>query len=136
MADGGVAAGEVAGGVAAGLAVLAALGKAVQWIWAAYRDAGMSRSAKLDRWHDELLERERALKQQVDADLRALRADVARLGVHLEKYRRAFGVVAGELYRRDGASAALREARDILDEAFPLHLDLPPDMAAQIDRLG
>ncbi|MDQ4421478.1 hypothetical protein OOT33_13705 [Sphingobium sp. DEHP117] len=131
MADtGGLSTGEVGGIVAGALAIGAALGRAVQWLWGAVRDTGSSRSAKLDKWHEELTERERALKADIAQQMDMMRDQMAEFAHQVDKYRRAFGIVAGELFRRDSKNAALREARDILAEAFPLHLDVPEDMAA------
>lgn len=131
MADtGGWSSTEVGGLVAAAGTLGALLGKAVQWLWGARRATTESRSAKLDRWHEELTEREHALKADIDQQMETMRGQIAAVTQQVDKYRRAFGIVAGELFRRDSKNAALREARDILDEAFPLHLDVPEDMAA------
>ncbi len=131
MADTGGWSSTEAGVLVAAAGTLGALlGKAVQWLWGARRATTESRSAQLDRWHEELTERERALKADIDQQMETMRGQIAAVTQQVDKYRRAFGIVAGELFRRDSKNAALQEARDILDEAFPLHLDVPEDMAA------
>ena len=136
MADAGLSAGEVGGIVAGVLAVGAALGKAVQWIWTSYRDAGVSRSAKLERWHDELTQREHALKAAIDQQLAQMRTVQAEQGKELEAHRIAIHVLVAKVARDDPHAPELRQVADVLGAAFPLHLEVPPDMAATLGRVS
>ena len=126
-----VSAGEVGGIVAGVLAVAAALGKAAQWVWASYRDAGASRSAKLDRWHDELTQREHALKAEMDRQLSEMRV----VQEELEAHRIAIHVLVAKVARDDPHAPELRQVADVLGAAFPLHLEVPADMAAVLGRV-
>ena len=126
-----VSAGEVGGIVAGVLAVAAALGKAAQWVWAGYRDAGASRSAKLDRWHDELTQREHALKAEMDRQLSEMRV----VQEELEAHRIAIHVLVAKVARDDPHAPELRQVADVLGAAFPLHMEVPADMAAVLGRV-
>ena len=126
-----VSAGEVGGIVAGVLAVAAALGKAAQWVWASYRDAGASRSAKLDRWHDELTQREHALKAEMDRQLSEMRV----VQEELEAHRIAIHVLVAKVARDDPHVPELRQVADVLGAAFPLHMEVPADMAAVLGRV-
>jgi hypothetical protein len=126
-----VSAGEVGGIVAGVLAVAAALGKAAQWVWASYRDAGASRSAKLDRWHDELTQREHALKAEMDRQLSEMRV----VQEELEAHRIAIHVLVAKVARDDPHAPELRQVADVLGAAFPLHMEVPADMAAVLGRV-
>lgn len=135
-----VSAGEVGGIVAGVLAVAAALGKAAQWVWASYRDAGASRSAKLDRWHDELTQREHALKAEMDrqlSEMRVVQAEQgkAEQGKELEAHRIAIHVLVAKVARDDPHAPELRQVADVLGAAFPLHMEVPADMAAVLGRV-
>ena len=130
-----VSAGEVGGIVAGVLAVAAALGKAAQWVWASYRDAGASRSAKLDRWHDELTQREHALKAAIDQQLTQIRVIQAEQGKELEAHRIAIHVLVAKVARDDPHAPELRQVADVLGAAFPLHMEVPADMAAVLGRV-
>ena len=126
-----VSAGEVGGIVAGVLAVAAALGKAAQWVWASYRDAGASRSAKLDRWHDELTQREHALKAEMDRQLSEMRV----VQEELEAHRIAIHVLVAKVARDDPHAPELRQVADVLGAAFPLHMEVLADMAAVLGRV-
>lgn len=128
-----------AGGMFAGiLALLALVGRGIAWIvgWSDAR--AISRSAKLDQWHKELVERDRELDARDDRRLAALEGQVAELTRAVDKWRTAFHLVSAELLQKNPKSVALMQAQKILAEAFPLHLDdmaVPADMGAQLDRL-
>lgn len=122
----GLSAGEI-GGIFAGLvALLAALGKAAAWLLN-WNDARVnSRSAKLQRWHEELTERETRIDAQVNARLNTLETSYERLNdahsvvlQRLDRSRMAYRVIAAELIEIAPHSAALVQAQMILTEPFP-----------------
>ncbi len=138
MPDAGSAAGE-AGGIFAGIvALLYAVGKGLAWV-VNWRDArALTRSAKLDKWHDELEEKEKLLAAKIEQRMTAFETQVTEMGKAVNKWRMAFHMVAAELLQRNPHSMALMQAQKILAEDFPLLIGdavLPPDMADSLRRL-
>lgn len=125
---GGISTGEVGGVLAGVIAVGMAAGKAIAWVLN-WRDArATTRAAKLDRWHEELLKREKELDDKIDQRMAGLEHQV-------DKWRMAFHLVAAELLQRHPQSAALMQAQKILAEAVPLSLAVPADMEAALGRI-
>lgn len=141
MAEG-MTAGEAGQVVAVAAPVGAGLFALLRWGWAARRTARADRAAKLDRWQSELEAREAKLGEAMAARMAALEHEVAELKEHTEACQResrvlreAFILVTVDLHAKDPFSPALRRVRRMLGEAFPIDLTIPPDMAAQIDRI-
>jgi len=143
---GGISSGEIGGVLAGIIAGGMAIGKGLAWLLN-WRDArANTRTAKLDKWHDELEqekrdldERRKDLDAKLDERMESLEQQVARHGVAIDRWRMAFHLVAAELLQRDPKSMALMQAQKILAEAFPLNLAVPEDMEAtlgQIDAAG
>lgn len=132
---GGFSTGEVGGVLAGVVAVGVAAGKGIGWLLN-WRDArAKTRAAKLDRWHEELLKREKELDDKLDQRMNGLERQVGDLTVAVDKWRMAFHMVAAELLQRHPQSAALIQAQKILAEAFPIHLAMPADMEEALGRI-
>lgn len=136
---GGISSGEIGGVLAGIIAGGVAIGKGLAWLLN-WRDArAKTRTAKLDKWHEELARREKDLDARLDHRLESLERQVTQHTAALDKWRMAFHLVAAELLQRHPQSTALMQAQKILAEAFPLNLTLPEDMEAalgQIDQAG
>ncbi|AMK18688.1 hypothetical protein [Sphingobium sp. MI1205] len=132
---GGISSGEVGGVLAGVVAMGVAVGKGLAWL-INWRDVRAStRSAKLDKWHEELARREKDLDDKLDHRMNGLERQVGDLTVAVDKWRMAFHMVAAELLQRHPQSAALMQAQKILAEAFPIHLAVPEDMARALGRI-
>lgn len=132
---GGFSSGEVGGVLAGVVAVVVAAGKGIAWVLN-WRDArAKTRAAKLDRWHEELLKREKELDDKIDNRMAGLEHQVGELGRAVDKWRMAFHLVAAELLQRHPQSAALMQAQKILAEVFPISLAVPADMEEALGRI-
>ncbi|UZW55567.1 hypothetical protein NUH86_01810 [Sphingobium sp. JS3065] len=132
---GGISSGEVGGVVAGLVAAAVAIGKGLGWLLN-WRDArANTRTAKLDKWHDELERREKELDAKLEDRMESLERQVAQHTAALDKWRMAFHLVAAELLQRHPQSTALMQAQKILAEAFPVSLTVPDDMAAALGRI-
>lgn len=123
--------GEV-GGVIAGLGVL---GAGFKWLWTAIQGSRETRAAKLDRWHSELTERERALDAKIDARMEAMETQVKELTGAVDRWRMAFQLVASELLHLNPRSQAILQAQKILAEVYPVSLSIPDDMTETLNKL-
>lgn len=130
MSDAGSAAGEVGGALAGVVALLYAMGKGFAWFLNWNEARASTRSVKLDKWHDELEEREKALDARINERMSSFEQQVAELGRAANKWRMAFHLVAAELLQRNPQSIALMQAQKILAEEFPLSL---ADMTVPVD---
>mgnify|MGYP000379001101 CR=1 FL=1 len=124
--------GEVGGMVA----LLGMVGATIKWLWSAAQKAGSTRSAKLDRWHEELSERERALDEKLNARMSAMEAQVKDLGGAVDRWRMAFQLVAAEMLQINPRSRALLQAQRILAEVYSVDFTVPADMEAALHDIG
>lgn len=125
--DSGVSAGEV-GGVFAGLvALLAALGKAGQWLinWKDAREN--SRAARLAAWEASLDRREQEHREQTVRELHAVNKKLSAVAGAL------FEALA-ELQRIEPANPMLVRAKLILREVYPVSPEMPDEMKAFVRR--
>lgn len=96
-----------------GLACFGAIGGTVRWAHREFKEQGR----KLDR-----LEKENLLLLKLYGTVQ----------VRLHRFKLAFDMVAAELHNRDPLNKALAAAKIILNEAFPVDADTPPDMEAML----
>lgn len=136
MADtGGVSAGDT-GGVIAGVVVVgAAIGKGIRWLLN-WRDArAATRSAKLQRWHEELERREAKIEQR-DREYQAhIETELRQLKIENRALRAAFEMVATPLRSVEPGHPALARAQELLTRAFPLDPSLPEDMGVLMSMI-
>lgn len=142
-AGSGLSAGEIGGIFAGVVALLAALGKGAAWALN-WNDARVnSRSAKLQKWHEELTEREARIDAQINARLNTLESSYDRLNdahalvlQRLDRSRMAYRVIAAELIEIAPHSAALVQAQMILTEPFPTDILVGgDDLVRKIDEV-
>lgn len=124
----GLGSGELAGIIAAVVGGVVALGKGVAWLTSWVTKRIDARARKLD-------EREAALERRVSERLDSLEAEIKTVKEMCERWREAFMIVATEQLATNPASPALRRAQMLLAEAFPVHLALPDDMRASLEKL-
>lgn len=124
-----------AGGIFAGaVAVLATLGAGLRWLlnWSERRQE--SRAVKLQRWHDELEKRELRLDAERENEIRDIRTALDQVrGEHRALFQ-AYHVIASALVKLDPMNPALKQAARLLDTAFQVDAETPPDMAALVAR--
>ncbi len=126
-------AGEV-GGIFAGIvALLALIGKGIQWLLGYGVARADRRQAKLDAWHEELKERERKIDADQASHQERQAAYQARIEARLESFetwkaqtdtekaalRTAYQLIASALRAIDPHNNALRMADELLKAAFP-----------------
>jgi len=129
------AAGQL-GGIFAGIvALLVALGKGAQWLlnWNDARQE--TRTAKLDRWQQELKEREARLDSEQAAYQQKIEQRLERLETENHALRLAFELVAAPLRALDPENDGLSKAEQLLTAAFPLVPKIPPEMKASLGKL-
>lgn len=117
-----VSPGEVGGIFAGTVAVLAALGKGIQWLFNWNDTRVASRSEKLQQWHDELTTREdrlEALQNELHAKIEQRLNAAEREN---RAFRQAFDLVVSALRQQDPQNPALIEAQNVLDLAFDHNL--------------
>lgn len=133
--DGPPSPGEV-GGIFAGLvALLALFGGGIKFLVNLGDARAQTRTAKLDAWHREIVERERAFEAKVDAHYRKIEADLDALEGRVEALRLAYEHVATPLRILDPENDGLKKAEQILQAAFPLVPRIPPDMGGSLNKL-
>lgn len=119
----------------AAVAVLGLIGGGIRWFLNWWREGSVSRSAKLDKWHSELTEREHAITEQerefqerIERRLETLESENAAL-------RQAFTLLSATLRQHDPTNPALAHAEAILAAAFPIPLTTPADMAVKLNEI-
>jgi hypothetical protein len=112
--------------------VLGLVGGGIRWLLSWAREGSVSRDAKLNKWHEELTEREHAITEQerefqdrIERRLETLESENAAL-------RQAFTLLSATLRQHDPANPALTRAEAILAAAFPIPLGVPADMVEQL----
>lgn len=135
MNDPGVSPGEIGGIFAGIIALLAAIGKGLQWLlnWKDAREN--TRSAKLDRWHRELLAREAHLAREQTAYQQRIEDRLEVIDTQNQALRIAFDLVAGKLRKVAPEDAALVQAEQLLAAAFPLVPKIPRGMSAKLAEI-
>jgi len=128
----GPAPGELGGMLAGALALLGAIGAGLKWAagWMAGREA--IRADRLAQWEADLDARERAMESKLSDSLARCEEHCAAVEAKFDRMRLAILLVIPELQRVAPYSPALKQARDLLRDAFPIPLDLPGDMAGLI----
>lgn len=149
MLDGPTTPGE-AGGIFAGVvALLSVLGGAIAWLFARHdrseeREAvdEVTRAAKLDAWHRELLAREQlviaqqtAFQARVDRHMAEQDDKIAGLEREIEKYRVAVPLLAARVAHNDPLDPVLGQVSKLLGQAFPLDGSAPGDMIRKLGEL-
>lgn len=142
MPDGGVTP-EQAGGWLAVLSVPAAGAFAlVKWLWGERTRARDSYRKKLEAWDASLSDREAKFDAATGERMAALEQQVKVLTDHTAECQRqhgmlreAFILVTVELAGVRPGSPALLRARKLLGDAFPIEMEIPPDMAEALRRI-
>ncbi|SNS52976.1 hypothetical protein SAMN06295912_108108 [Sphingomonas laterariae] len=132
---GGISVGEVGGVVAGIVTVATTAGAGIAWLfrWGEKREE--SRSAKLQKWHEELEAREARMDAERAGDIAALRVDIAKLRREHGALHNAQQLLASALRALDPNNPALRMADDLLRQAFAVDPVTPPDMVATLGRI-
>lgn len=122
--------GEIGGIFAGVVALLAAIGGGLRFLfnWAERRAS--SRAAKLQDWHNELVKREGRLDEKQAEFEGRLEGTIAQLGRENRALRMAFQLVAAPLRQIDPGNPALVRAEQMLQAAFPLDADLSAELAS------
>ena len=100
-----------AGGIFAGaVAALAVVGKGLAWLlnWNESRSSG--REARLSAWEQSLLAREKAYREEIEAQLAVTRSELGRVEVELGWLREVLAEVTAELHRHAPGSTVLTRA--------------------------
>ncbi len=127
--------GEWAAIIVATGGVFAVIGKGFQWLLGFAERRDVSRSAKLQAWHDELSGREASFDKRVEERLCTLeKRDLLREAENMA-LRMAFELVASALRAIDPRNTALSRAEQMLQAAFPLAPIVPPDMTTSLQAL-
>lgn len=123
-----LSAGEVGGVLAGAIAVLAALGKGLQWLfnWQGARED--SERARLQKWEEALDRRDKEQREQTDKRLHAMEKKVGVMSMALFE-------AIGELQRLDPASGVLVRARSVLQELYPADPKIPEEIKALVRRV-
>ena len=131
------------------VALLGLLGAGIKWAAGWGERRAMSRASKLQAWHEELAEREKALHEgqttytrtlearigKIEADEEARKdLDEARDG-QMRALRIAFDLVSSALRVLDPANVALTNAQQVLAAAFPVELAADGDMIGSLRML-
>lgn len=106
-----------------GLAMLGSLGGVVKWA-----------AGKFER-QETRFERQGERLAKIEKEYAALYRDHSIVLVKLERTRLAFQMVATELARKSPGNNALALAASLLDEAYKVDPDIPPEMQAALDKL-
>lgn len=136
MADtNGTSPGELGGMIAGALALLGTAGAGLKWLagWVGARED--ARAARNARWEADLDQRERAMDDKLSASLARCEEHCAAVEAKFEKVRIVLMLVLPELQRVAPYSPALKHARELLRDTFPIPIDLPGDMAGMIDEI-
>jgi hypothetical protein len=131
----GTSPGELGGMIAGALALLGAAGAGLKWLagWMSGREE--TRAARNARWEADLDQREREMENKLSASLARCEEHCAAIEAKFEKMRIAILLVLPELQRVAPYSPALKHARDLLRDTFPIPIDLPGDMAGMMDEV-
>jgi hypothetical protein len=111
-------AGEAGGMLAGAVAALGVFGAGVKWLLN-WKDArAVTRTAKLNAWHDELEARERKLDDQQARYQERIEVRLAHVEMENRALGEALGLVTIALRGKDPGNPALVEADDIIKQAF------------------
>ena len=128
--------GEIGGIIAGILGLLAALGAGLKW-WLDFMakrwDVNQtSRTAKLQTWHNELEERERDFEEKQKAYQAQIEARLSQVERTNRNLLRAVEMLSASLRVLEPNNPALAQVSALLETAFPIGMDLPADMRAQL----
>lgn len=99
------------GGLFAGfVAALAGLGKGVAWLLDWNRNGLSAREVRLSKWEANLVNRERAYREEIEGQLAATRTELGRVELEVGVLREVLGEVTAELHRHAPDSPALTRA--------------------------
>ena len=126
--------GEIGGIIAGVVALLAALGAGLKWLFdftAGRNDKNeASRTAKLQTWHDELDEREREFDEKQRAYQAQIEARLSQVEVTNRTLLRAVEMLSASLRVIEPNSPILAQVALLLEQAFPVDHNIPPEMRA------
>lgn len=146
MNDGGITSAEAGGLIGGAITVLGMLGGGIAWLFGRSDAAKQTREEKLERWQEELRDKEARLDEgrtaytekienrlaEVEAKEQAREVqDIAR-DMQMRALRIAFELVSSALRAKDPQNPALGLAQDVLRSAFPTSADAPADMINQL----
>ncbi|MDX3908432.1 MAG: hypothetical protein QHC67_01240 [Sphingobium sp.] len=115
---------------------LVAIGGGVSWLWTQLTGWNSSRKAELDAREAKLNEEEAAAVKDLKERLGKVEDTVMAQGKALEAHRIAIHVLVAKVARDDPRAPELKQVADILGSAFPIHLQVPDDMTATLQRTG
>lgn len=116
-------------------AVFKAIGGAAAWLASSTERQASRRETKLNRWHEELVEREHDLQAANEKFQKDLRQELETIKAQMRAVNYAFQLVSTELRVKDPANPALRQADELLRAAFKIDLELPEDMLIGLARI-
>lgn len=126
---------QAGGAFALVLAVLGALAKGLAWLLNFHGERSDGKAAELAEWQASLVQREKAYREGIEADLGELKGEVSKLRGDIGALGHSLLEVTIELRELDPASAALARATAVLTRAFPPQFAVPNDIATLAKRL-
>lgn len=125
-----------AGGIFAGVvALFAVIGKGVAWILRWDDRKARTRHEKLDAWHRELVERERAIDEKQDAYQARIEQELSVMRAQNAALVGAYQLIVAALRTNDPASPALGQADELLRTAFPIDPITPPHLVGLVKKI-
>lgn len=104
-------------------------------VWQGIKWATRFIAGRLDKRERELNERELRLDAQEAELVASLKGRLEVVEREIESLRIAVGIMVAKVAREDPAAPELKQVERILGTAFPMRLDMPPDMGAALGKL-
>jgi hypothetical protein len=118
------------------------LGGGVAWVLGWWGKRSDSYHSRLRAWDADIRKREETLDSAVKDDISELKAKVERLtsdaaatAIAVERWRISVIILVNDTIMHRSEAPALRQVRDVLAEAFPVHLQTPADMVALVAKI-
>lgn len=109
-------AGEAGGAFAGLVAALAVVGRGLAWLLDWNNARSDNREARLTSWERNLVEREKAYREEIEGQLAATRTELAQVERQVGALRSALSDVTAELRRHTKDSPALMRAAALLGD--------------------
>lgn len=125
-----------AGGIFAGLvALLASIGGGIRWLLSWGDRRAQDREAKLSRWEESLITRERDYRVTMEREFALVKREMAVLRRELDATRSVLVEVTAELRHHAPESEAMKRAEMLMHNAFPLDSRLPDELTERARKL-
>lgn len=125
-----------AGGIVAGaIALLATFGGGARWLLNWNERRAESRSAKLQKWSDELDRREAKLDAEREAEIVGIKTTLSQMSGEHHALFQCYHLLAAALIKLDPVNPALTEASALLSAAYRIDRTMPANMAALLGRI-